>query len=259
MTLSEQILKDIYWADDSYRRILTLVMLFPGADQGKFEAMVTLGEGESARGLITQLSRREIIDKMQIGEKYKQLIEELFVETYKSQPTASFARELEKLFSEDGTLSQQVVELFENIVGEKPEEHEFFGQPKPYYLLHTPRLCLFPLDKSPSDPLIGAQAVLEAKKQSSSAIRENEFLPVLAAPRLPAQMLSMATALNVELYLLDAFSLMELKRRVDSVTVDKLRQMSNRLRHAFLDQPVAGLWNVSAAWSFMSKSDEEAL
>jgi hypothetical protein len=253
MTLSEQIVKDIYWADDSYRRVLTLVMLFPNAAYDRLEEMTTLGEGESVRGLIAQLRRKRIIDSstLSIGEEYKQSLERLFTETYKSPPTASFARELERLFSEDGTLSQQSVELFESMAGEKPAPQPFFGQPKPYYVLRTPRLCLFPLDKAPNEALIGSQAVLVAARQSGN-IREQEFLPILIAPRIPAQMVSMAIALNVDLYLLDAFSLLQLKGLVNSVTVDTLRQMGSRLRHAFLDQPVAGLWNVSAAWLFMS-------
>jgi len=259
MTLSEQIIKDIYWADDSYWRVLTLIMLFPNAAYDRLEAMATLGEGESVRGLIAQLRRKGIIESnaQSVGENYKQLLERLFTETYQSPPTASFAREMERLFSEDGTLSRQSVELFESIVGEDPMSQPFFGQPEPYYVLRTSRLCLFPLNKSPNDALIGSQAVLVAAKQAGN-IREQEFLPILIAPRIPAQMVSMAIALNVDLYLLDAFSLMQLKGLVNSVTVDTLRQMGSRLRHAFLDQPVAGLWNVSKAWSFMSLPSEES-
>lgn len=246
MRLSDSIIKDIYWSDASYRRVLTLVMLFSASEN--LDEMATLEEGETFDGLISHLRRKGILQGRSVAEQYRQLLEKLFEETYRTLPNPSAARQLKALFDEANTFVQQAVTVFESLAAEEAVSEEFFGR---YYRLNRSRICLFPFDKPLRDVYVGAHVVRVAEKISGDMPRGQRFIPIMLAPRIPSDIISYASELGVDLYLVDAFSLFQLGNLVNLVSVDTVKEMSVRLREALLNQPAAGLWDISAAWSHL--------
>jgi len=250
--VNEDLVKNIFWGDPTYKRILFFILVDQNITRDDLRARVSR-TGSSVDHRLNLMEKRKLItvsgNNISIEANAISFIKnDLFKPEFGGEPI-EFRERIQKLFIQHASdhFNDAVRKIFSDISGEvaKPDDLMIKNIDKassyPEIALY---LAVVRTLQETENVMLASHIITIAGRRTREQSLVNVYIPIMAAPAFHADTVEFADELGNQIYLIDFVTLLRLEQIFRSTTDNTSRDsIKKNLRNAFEDQPFGSLWD----------------
>lgn len=252
-TEEKSLIKEIYWNDLIYKRILFFILLEEGITRELLAARVSDSSTEIGRKL-NKLIMKNIINLddgvLKIEPNIETFInDELFKPEF-GEINTDLKERISKVLAENSVrenFTLPIEKIWSNLTQESPKyddpQNNSLSQP---LVFKNSGLYISIVTDAVHRGNTMIPSHIRTLAEQRSLLDKTDFITILMSPVFEPQIVSFVESLQKPVYLLDIVSLIALENLVNSQTTSLREKLRKNLRFGFTLQPFGGLWDVKA-------------